>query len=315
MTESHQQLLVHRMTWEARDVLSLELVDPAGGALPEWEPGAHLDVGLGDGMRRQYSLCGDPGDRTRFRVAVRREEAGRGGSRRVHEQLRPGDFVDVRGPRNHFRLEKANGYLFLAGGIGITPILPMVAAAEAAGRPWRLVYRGRDRASMPFAGELGRYGKRVSLLPGDESDRPDVSGLVTELVTGLGTGGLVYCCGPAPLLDEAAACCPAEYLRVERFAAPEQVDFPSGAFEVRLATTGRTVTVPAERSVLDVLLDEGCDVPNDCREGICGSCETKVLDGSVEHRDHVLTEKERRSGGTMMVCVSRAARERLVLEV
>ena len=148
------RLLVRSMRLEADGVLSVELVDPSGRELPPWEPGAHLDVHLTEGLSRQYSLSGDPHDRFRYRLGVLREAAGRGGSAYVHEVLRPGDVVEVVGPRNHFRLEPAGSYVFVAGGIGVTPILPMVAQAEAAGADWRLHYGGRDRTSMAFAEEL-----------------------------------------------------------------------------------------------------------------------------------------------------------------
>ncbi|MFF5988786.1 PDR/VanB family oxidoreductase [Prauserella flavalba] len=241
-----------------------------------------------------------------------REPRSRGGSEYVHETLRPGQLVEVRGPRNHFRLEPAAGYLFIAGGIGVTPIVPMVAAAERAGARWRLLYGGRHRASMAFTADLRRYGECVTLAPQDEC------GLL-DLDAALGAAGedtLVYCCGPAPLIDAVQQRCPAERLRVERFAAPEQAAEapPGGVIEVELARSGRTVRVAPDRSILEALLDEGVDVPNDCRDGICGSCETEVLDGEAEHRDYVLTEKERREGGTMMVCVSRARGQRLVLD-
>ncbi|PXY23436.1 ferredoxin [Prauserella coralliicola] len=306
------KLLVRSMTWEADGVLSLVLADPDGAPLPGWEPGAHLDLDFADGLVRQYSLCGDPAERARYQVAVLREERSRGGSRYVHEALRPGQVVEVRGPRNHFRLEEAQRYVFIAGGIGITPILPMVAAVRDSGKPWRLHYGGRRRGSMAFTSALAAHGDAVRLSPQDEVGLLDLDTALADL----GPGTLVYCCGPAPLIDAVVQRCPPDLLRIERFAAPDAPEEPAltGAVEVELARSGRTVRVPADRSILEVLLDEGIDVPNDCRDGICGSCETKVIAGEIDHRDHVLTERERREGTTMMVCVSRACGRRLVLD-
>jgi ferredoxin-NADP reductase len=309
-------LLVRSMTLESAGVLSLELVDPDGHDLPSWEPGAHLDLQLPGGLSRRYSLSGDPADRTRYRLGILREEAGRGGSAYVHDTLRPGQVVDFAGPRNHFRLEPAASYVFVAGGIGITPILPMLAEATATGADWTLLYGGRTASSMAFKGELERYGDRVTLWPQD-------SGGLLDLDTLLSTprpDTLVYCCGPEPLLnavEQRMAAWPAGTLHLERFAAPvvERDPADEHAVEVVLAESGRSVLVPPDRSVLDVLLEEGVDVLHDCREGICGSCEVKVIEGEVDHRDHVLSEPERAANGCMMVCVSRACGKRLVLGV
>ncbi len=307
-------LLVRSLTHEATGVLSLELVDPAGADLPPWEPGAHVDLLLTGGLSRQYSLCGDPADRGRYRLGVLREDAGRGGSAFVHDTLRPGHLVDVGGPRNHFGLEPAPAYVFVAGGIGITPVLPMLARATAAGADWTLLYGGRTAASMAFTRELAAYGDRVTLWPQDRHGLLDLDGL-------LGTprpGTLVYACGPEPLLaavEERMAGWPSDALHLERFSAPTVERDPADehSVEVVLAESGRTVLVPQDRSVLEVLLEEGVEVLHDCQEGICGSCEVKVIEGEVDHRDHVLTGPERAAGTCMMVCVSRACGKRLVL--
>jgi len=302
------------MTHESTGVLSLELVDPDGRDLPTWEPGAHVDLHLPSGLSRQYSLSGDPHDRRRYRLGVLRERAGRGGSAYVHDTLRPGEAVDFAGPRNHFRLEPAAAYVFVAGGIGITPILPMLAAATAASAEWTLLYGGRTAASMAFTDELARYGDRVTLWPQDTHGLLDLDGLLGSPRPDT----LVYCCGPEPLLgavEQRMSAWPAAALHLERFSAPVVERDPAAehSLELVLAESGRTVSVPEDRSILEVLLDEGVDVLNDCREGICGSCEVKVIEGEVDHRDHVLSEPERAANSCMMVCVSRACGERLVL--
>jgi ferredoxin-NADP reductase len=302
------------MTVEAAGVLAVELVDPDGHDLPPWEPGSHVDLHLPGGLSRQYSLSGNASDRSRYRLGILCEDAGRGGSAYVHEALRPGDLVEIGGPRNHFRLAPAAAYLFVAGGIGITPILPMLAEATACGVEWTLLYGGRTAASMAFTAELASYGDRVTLWPQDSHGLLDLDRL-------LGTprpDTLVYACGPEPLLaavEGRMAGWPADALHLERFAAPviERDPADEHAVEVVLAESGRSVLVPPDRSVLEVLLEEGLDVLHDCQEGICGSCEVKVIEGEVDHRDHVLSEPEKAANGCMMVCVSRACGQRLVL--
>ncbi|MFE9448394.1 PDR/VanB family oxidoreductase [Streptomyces sp. NPDC006739] len=295
----------------ADGVLALSLCHPLGEELPAWEPGAHVDLVLGPGLERQYSLCGDPGDRARWRVAVLREPDGRGGSAHVHEELRQGDKVRVRGPRNHFPLRPAPAYRFVAGGIGITPILPMLAAAEAAGAEWTLLYGGRTRGSMAFTEELARYGDRVTLAPQDETGLLDLA----AVLDGLPDGTLVYCCGPGPLLDAVEERCPAGALRLERFQPKTRQDAGGTEFEVELARSGRTLTVAPGVSVLDTVRAAGVEVLYSCTEGTCGTCETDVLEGAPDHRDSVLTEEERAAGDTMMICVSRCRGARLVLDL
>ncbi|MFE2441141.1 PDR/VanB family oxidoreductase [Streptomyces sp. NPDC021218] len=309
-------LRVEQLRRESDGVVSVTLADPGGAALPAWTPGAHLDLVL-PGVTRQYSLCGDPGDRYTYRFAVLREERSQGGSRYVHETLRVGDLVEVGGPRNRFALVPAERYVFLAGGIGITPLLPMVAAAEAGGARWSLAYGGRRRSSMAFLDELAAYGDKVDVVI--EAERGPL-----DLDTLLGTprpDTAVYCCGPEGLLaavERRCASWPEGSLHLERFAAKpaEAGDFaPDGEFDVVCERAGTSVRIPAGRSILDCLDEAGIVVPSACREGVCGSCETKVLAGAVEHRDSLLTATERESGHTMMLCVSRAVSGELVLDL
>lgn len=305
------ELVVDRRESAADGVLALTLRHPLGEQLPAWEPGAHIDVVLGPELERQYSLCGDPADRTAWRIAVLREPDGRGGSAHVHEELGQGAKVRVRGPRNHFALRPAPRYRFVAGGIGITPILPMLAAAESAGAEWTLLYGGRTRNSLAFTQELSRYGDRVTVAPQDETGLLDLASVLDDVPEGT----LVYCCGPGPLLDAVEARCPAGVLHVERFAPKEQETGANTAFEVELAQSGRTLTVPADVSVLDAVRATGVEVLFSCTEGTCGTCETDVLEGTPDHRDSVLTDEEREAGETMMICVSRCRGKRLVLDL
>jgi ferredoxin-NADP reductase len=300
----------------ADGVAVLTFREPSGAAVPPWEPGAHVDVVLGPDLVRQYSLCGDPSDRTRLDIAVLRETDGRGGSRYVHEQLPEQTTVRIRGPRNHFRLEPSPGYLFIAGGIGITPLVPMVAAAERAGSEWRLVYGGRSRSSMAFVDELQqRYGDKVTVAPQDTHGLLDLASLLDTPRADT----LVYCCGPEPLLtavEERCAAWPAGALHVERFT-PKSFGAPAlgESFEVELARSGQVLDVPPDRSVLEVVEDAGAQILSSCREGTCGTCETGVLAGIPEHRDSLLTAEERAANDTMFLCVSRSRGPRLVLDL
>ncbi|MEU8344251.1 PDR/VanB family oxidoreductase [Spirillospora sp. NPDC048832] len=290
----------------ADGVVGLALRAADGGELPGWGPGAHVDVVLEDGLERQYSLCGDPADAREWRIGVLKEGPG---STFVHERVRVGDRLTVRGPRNHFALEDAPRYVFLAGGIGITPILPMVAEAEAAGADWRLFYGGRRRASMAFLDELSRFGERVEIWPQDERGLLDL-----DAILGGAGDALVYCCGPEAMLAAVEERCGTHVLRTERFS-PKAVTGEAEAFDVELALSGRTLRVEAGRSILETVEKAGVSVLSSCREGTCGTCETVVLGGEPDHRDSVLTEAERADGGFMMICVSRARGPRLVLEL
>ncbi|MFC3574030.1 PDR/VanB family oxidoreductase [Streptomyces yaanensis] len=311
MTAYEAELVVGRRDLAADGVLALTLRHPLGERLPAWEPGAHIDVLLGPGLERQYSLCGDPADRHAWRIAVLREPDGRGGSAYVHEQLEEGGKVRVRGPRNHFALHSSPRYRFIAGGIGITPLLPMLAAAEAAGAEWTLLYGGRTRDSMAFTEELRRYGDRVAVAPQDETGLLDLGSVLDDVPEGT----LVYCCGPGPLLDAVEARCPSGALHVERFQPKVRETGENTAFEVVLERSGRTVTVAPDVSVLDAVRAAGVEVLYSCTEGTCGTCETDVLDGTPDHRDSVLTDEEREAGETMLICVSRCRGKRLVLDL
>ncbi|WP_125131339.1 PDR/VanB family oxidoreductase [Microbacterium sp. 10M-3C3] len=305
----------------ARDVVRFDVASPNGRDLPAWTPGAHIDVILaadGDPLERQYSLCGDAGDRSHWSFAVLREEDGRGGSVRVHA-LAVGDRVRVRGPRSHFAFEASPGgsYRFVAGGIGITPLRPMIAAARAAGARWTLEYAGRGRATMAFAAELEAADPaRVHVHAADEGGRLDLAAMVRELAA----DEVVYACGPQRLLAdlEVLLADRPDALHVERFEAKEFGDpvWPD-PFEVELELTGVTVTVTPDVSVLDAVRAQAPEatVLSSCRRGTCGTCEVPVVEGAVEHRDSVLTPLEQEGDTVMMICVSRAAGPRLVLDL
>ncbi|MGW0084720.1 PDR/VanB family oxidoreductase [Streptomyces sp. NPDC003393] len=302
------------MTWEAEGVLSVVLADPAGRALPPWSPGAHIDVALGPGLRRSYSLCGDPCDDRTLTVAVLHEPAGRGASAYVHAALRPGALLRVSHPRNNFALVDAAEYLFVAGGIGITPLLPMISAVHGRGTRWRLLYGGRRRASMAFLDRIERYGEHVLVRPEDEFGLLDLDRALDDTTPGTA----VFCCGPEPLLAAAETACSKHHrtLLLERFAARQRTgDAPATTFEVVCRRSGAHASVGPDQSILDVLREAGLPVAYSCQDGICGTCETAVVEGDIEHRDSVLSDAERRAGDTMLICVSRCRSPRLVLDV
>jgi ferredoxin-NADP reductase len=301
----------------ADGVVSLTLARTDGSRLPDWEPGAHVDVTPASGGTRQYSLCGDRWDPFHYRIAVLRELDGRGGSAYVHDTLAVGDQVVLGGPRNDFAMVPAARYVFVAGGIGITPLLPMIVQAALVGAEWELLYGGRRRTSMAFLDELAPHGDRVRTVPEDEAGLLPLA----EVLGRARTDTVVYCCGPAPLLAAvertvAEAGWEPHRLRTERFTAGE-VPPPvrEEPFELELARTGVRVTVPPQLSVLDAARRAGATTLSSCEQGICGTCETTVLAGVPDHRDSILADHERAAGDAMFPCVSRAASDLLVLDL
>lgn len=317
MSEFETDVVVADLESIADDVVLLTLAPADGARLPAWTPGAHVDLILtgpdGGELVRQYSLCGSPGDRDHYRVAVLRERESRGGSAAVH-RLAEGDGLRLRGPRNHFPLVASPRYVFVAGGIGITPIIPMIEEADAAGADWVLHYGGRTERSMAFREQLAKYGDRVRLVPQDQAGLLDLDAI-------LGTpqaGTLVYCCGPEPLLaavEERCRAWPPQSLHLERFTPKERAgDEEDTAFEVVLQRSGLTLTVEPGVSIFDTIRAAGVSILGSCLEGTCGTCEQTVLEGEVDHRDSVLDEDEQAAMDCMMVCVSRAKSPRLVLD-
>ncbi|MCX6433792.1 MAG: PDR/VanB family oxidoreductase [Actinobacteria bacterium] len=318
LREYEADLVVESVEQAADGVVVLTLSHPDGDALPPWTPGAHVDLVLTPDLVRQYSLCSSPTDSHRLQVGVLRAEDSRGGSTFIHDNLVVGSTVLTRGPRNHFPLVSSPRYLFIAGGIGVTPMLPMIEEAVATGADWQLVYGGRSRASMAFVPILEQYGDRVTLLPRDEVDR-SLSQRMDDLLGTPTTGTLVYCCGPEALLaavEQACATWPDGTLHLERFHAKAveegRVDT---AFELVLARSGLTIQVSADESIFRAVEGVGIPVLGSCHEGVCGTCETEIIEGDVDHRDVVLNDSEKASNETMMVCVSRCIGDRLVIDL
>ena len=315
--EKDLELVVTERGDDVDDVCALTLAHPDGTALPEWEPGAHIDLTVSGAPTRQYSLCGDPAERHGWRVAVLRERSSRGGSAAVHERLAPGDRVRVRGPRNHFALVDAPRYLLIAGGIGITPLIPMARALRERAAEWTMAYGGRTRSSMYGLDELtGSSGDRVVVHP------QDTDGLlpIADLLSSAGADTAVYCCGPEALIEaveQEAGRLGLPEPHVERFAprenpAPDDTGIP---FEVEARRSGVVTTVRPGESILDVLESAGVRMYSSCREGLCGTCESDVLEGRPDHRDSILDDEAREASETMFPCVSRSHSPRLVLDI
>jgi ferredoxin-NADP reductase len=304
-----QSAVVTRRELIAPDVVALTLADPEGGLLPSWTPGAHIDVALPSGRRRQYSLCGPPGRRTDYRIAIRRIADGGGGSIEMHDTFDAGDTLVFEGPRNAFYLGTAErDALFVIGGIGVTPILPMIQAAQQRGINWCAIYVGQSRSYMPFLDEVVSVEPdRVTVWADDEHGR---IATVDELLAGSGPTTAVYVCGPAGMLDAVRvarnehANAPLHY---ERFSPPPVVD--GAPFELELARSKRLLNVPANRSALNVMLDHDPTTPYSCQQGYCGTCKVKVLAGQVDRRGRTLVGDDE-----MLVCMSRAKGDRLVID-
>jgi len=310
--------MVERIRDEAALIRSFLLVDPQGTSLPGFSPGAHVDLHLANGLVRSYSLLNQPDSGKAYEIAVARDAHSRGGSASLFATLRTGDLIDVAPPRNNFALdESASHSVFIAGGIGITPILSMVHCLSSLGANWSLYYAGRTRAQTAFLATLDALGDRVHLHIDDERDSlMDVNAIVARHVQSSDNCHL-YACGPGPMLDAfqaASAAWPAERIHLERFAAAADEVSTSTSFVVHLARTGTSVTVPPGVSILDSLLEQGIELPYSCKEGTCGDCAVNVLDGVPEHRDVVLSKKRRAENKVMMICCSRARTETLTLD-
>jgi vanillate monooxygenase ferredoxin subunit len=313
-------VVVARRTVEAQDIVALELRDPAGAALPPWTAGAHIDVHLAPGLVRQYSLCGAVQDRQRYRIAVLREEASRGGSATVHAHVHEGDRLRIGEPRNLFALERAPHTLLFAGGIGVTPILAMAQELCAQDRSFALHYGVRSAARAAFRREIeqSRFAARVSVYCADEPRglQLDVDAVLRAALAGTH----LYVCGPAGFIAHVREAARGrgwgeQRIHSESFGAAPVACGADRPFRIRLAASGRSIEVGAGESAAAALLREGVAVPLACEQGICGTCVTRVLDGEPDHRDLYLTPQERARNDQFTPCCSRARASLLVLDL
>jgi vanillate O-demethylase ferredoxin subunit len=313
-----QELRVKRITYEAESINSYELVLPAGGDLAPFTAGSHIDLHLNNGMIRSYSLVNDQSERHRYVIAVNRDAAGRGGSNFVHDSFKAGDIVTISMPRNNFALrEDAESSLLIAGGVGITPLASMIRRLQALSRPWKLHYAARTRRAAAFLGELGAIGPDAQLhvhFDDEQGGRPlDLAAIVANAPA----GAHLYCCGPVPMLEafeKATAGRPAGHVHVEYFQA-KQAPAVDGGFEVRLARSNRTIAVEPGKTILNAVLDAGIMANYSCSEGVCGTCETRVIEGIPDHRDLFLSPEEQAANKTIMICCSGSKSGTLVLDL
>lgn len=321
MSESTVAAIIHQMRLEAPHIISLELL-PADADQPflPAQAGAHIDLHLADGLVRSYSLV-HPNQDSKYTIAVLRDRNSRGGSRHVHEQLRVGQKITISKPRNHFALqEEASASVLIAGGIGITPVYAMLQRLAQLGRSAHLIYCARSRSEAAYVDEIAQLVAKhphlsVTWYWDDERSGPPA---LDALLAGTPQSTHLYACGPAPLLDAFESVCARLGLpnvHLERFAAPSvSASVEAGSYTVELRKSGQSVLVPAGANLLDTLLASGFNLSHSCKEGVCGACETKVLEGDVEHLDGILTKQEQAANKSMMICVSRCRSARLVLD-
>jgi len=302
-------MVVQSVTRRANDVLGIRLIPVGGGRTAWWDAGSHITLHLANGMERQYSLCGDSTDRTGYDIAVLDTHGPEGGSTWIHNNFRAGTVITVSGPRNHFPLVPARTYLFIAGGIGITPIRAMIESLPAK-RDWHLLYLGKNKSGMAFADDVvAEFGKRVTIHESDSSGRFDLAGLLES------TNADVYCCGPETLMSEIEQRVERTRAHVERFN-PVLREIEGGAkpFVVRLASTGRKVNVAADVSIAEALTKAGIPIDTSCGKGVCGTCEIRIIDGKPSHLDSVMPDADKDKLGVMYPCVSRAEGAEITLD-
>lgn len=314
---------VRSMTRQTAQILTVVLESLDRQALPPFEPGAHIDVRLGAGLVRSYSIVGHAGHASRYEIAVALDTQSRGGARYVHEKLRVGDDIDIAPPRNLFALVKNSPHsVLIAGGIGITPLWAMVQALEQCGQAWTLWYAVRSRTHAAYLEEIESLAAQSRLGRLFTHFDDEAGGVTLDLPAVLASAPAhahLYCCGPAPMLaayEQAAVNRPADHVHLERFAAQApQPESGASSFELVLARSGQKLDIPATKSILDVLLDNGIDAPFGCMQGVCGMCEVPVLGGTPDHRDHILSEHTRQANTGIIVCCSRSLTRSLTIDL
>lgn len=321
MIHSWLQLKIAARREEAEQICSFELVDPQDRALPLFTAGAHIDVEIRGDLVRQYSLCNDPSEQHRYLIAALREPAGRGGSAALHDQFKVGDLIKVSEPKNHFPLDvHASRHVLLAGGIGVTPLMSMAEYLARRGLSFEMHYCARSEARMAFADRIRQspFADKVALHHDDGADEQKFD--AAKVLANPTPGTHIYVCGPSGFMNHVlqvakAQGWPDEQTHREYFAPAAQPETPAGQFEVELASTGQVFIIPADKAIVEVLLDQGIEIPTSCDQGVCGTCLTRVIAGVPEHRDSFLTDQERAQNDQMTPCCSRAKSARLVLDL
>lgn len=319
MAEALLELRVHAIKFEADGIFSFDLRAPDGHVLPPFTAGAHIEVRIDPEMERSYSLTNLQGERHHYVIAVSRDVASRGGSKFMCESVRAGDMLTIRAPRNTFPLiESAAESIFIGGGIGITPLLGMIRRLESLGASWSLYYAARTRQTAAFQNEFAalecRRSGRVHITFDHEPGHAMLD--LVAIVAAAPVGAHLYCCGPTGMLqayEAAAASRPPETVHTEYFSPTQEA--ASGGFTVVLARSNQTLFIPPDKSILKTLISNGYKVAHSCTEGVCGTCETRVLEGIPDHRDNVLSAREKAANKSMMICCSGAKTEKLVLDL
>lgn len=313
-TRTDQLVIVDRIE-QSTSVTEFVLERADGSRLPDWAPGAHIDIVLPSGKIRQYSLCGDRWAPHQYRIAVQREDHGSGGSVEIHEEVQQGDVVSFGGPRNNFRLAPATHYRFIAGGIGITAMLPMIAQAEKLNVAWQLLYLGKTADRMAYRNLAEQYPQQVTMHTSFDKGRASIQRWLGELPEDT----MVYACGPETMLEalpEECAQLPNHFVRTERFTNTlADATVSSEPYEIELYRSGKVIQAPGTTPVIDALAKAGVNVITSCSKGVCGTCEVEVVDGEIDHRDAILDDDERAANTCMFPCVSRALSKRLVLDL
>ncbi|GHC83744.1 vanillate O-demethylase oxidoreductase [Pseudorhodoferax aquiterrae] len=311
---------VLRKTQEAQDIASFELARVDGGPLPAFSAGSHIDVQIPGGLTRQYSLCNDDQESHRYRIAVLRDAASRGGSQGMHAQVQEGDVLTISTPRNHFPLVRAERTLLLAGGIGVTPLLCMAQRLATLSADFELHYCARSAERTAFRAEIAAapWAQRVHFHfdDGDAAQKLDAARLLATPAAGTH----VYVCGPAGFIDHVVGTAKAQgwdqaNVHLEYFGAAPQDTSGDGSFTVRIASSGQSVTVAKDQSVVQALLAHGIEIMTSCEQGVCGTCVTRVLEGECEHRDLYFTDAEKAANDQFTPCCSRAKSAVLVLDL
>lgn len=317
MKDKEIPVRVTQIRYEASTIVSVELTPLDGATLPKYDAGAHVDLILKEDLRRSYSIYKPYTDGKSYSVAVHLNPESKGGSRHIHEVLRVGDKIRVSRPKNNFPLkEDAEKSVFIAGGIGITPMVCMLQRLSELGKPWELHYAARSRSAAAFLEMIAAVGQHGRVFDHFDDEKGgallDIPGIFAA-----SPEAHFYCCGPEPMLaayEAAGRAVPAGQIHVEYFSAKEEAAL-EGGYEIELEQSGMVLEVPAGKSILDVLIENNVPVPFACNDGVCGTCETRVLSGRPDHRDSILTDEERLRGDTMMVCCSGSKSPRLVLDL
>jgi vanillate O-demethylase ferredoxin subunit len=305
---------------EAEDIVSLELTAIDDAPLPAFSAGSHIDVQLADGLTRQYSLCNDPSEQHRYLIAILRDPVSRGGSIKIHDEIREGDLLQISRPKNHFALTHASHSLLLAGGIGVTPILCMAERLATTGASFDMHYCSRSVERTAFRERIASsvFSDKVHFHFDDGTAEQKLN--LPKVLSAVDSDTHLYVCGPTGFIDFVVntakdAGWAGDRIHFEYFGAAAQDASSNTSFEVKIASSGKTFTVPADRTVTTVLAENGIEIDMVCEQGVCGTCITRILDGIPDHRDQFFSDEEKAANDQFTPCCSRSKSKCLVLDL